>query len=269
MAAHPLFVVGSPRSGTSILVRALQRAGYAGFAEGNFLSLIHPLMRDIERHFATYGTTNPQVLTSRIDAGALGDAVARQVVNAALAQYESPVWLDKTGNPEMIEIIPVLLRLLPTSRFVFARRRAIENIVSRLIKFPRHTFEYHCADWARNMAAWRKLRAAHPNVPAIEIDQHDISEQPGATAAALAHFLELAEDARATLERTFRSERPQQSEPGSAQRVLSLQSTGWSAEQIRLFEQHCGEQMRAFGYSTDANYRAASPSGVVDIALQA
>ena len=32
----PLFIVGSPRSGTSILVMALRAAGYRGFNEGNF-----------------------------------------------------------------------------------------------------------------------------------------------------------------------------------------------------------------------------------------
>ncbi len=263
MAAHPLFVVGSPRSGTSILVRALQRSGYSGFNEGNFLSLIHPLLRDIDRHFATFGTDNPQVLTSRIDRQGLKDVVARQVVNAALAQYETPVWLDKTGNPEMIEIIPIMRRLLPTSHFIFAKRRAIENLVSRVVKFPKHSFEYHCNDWARNMAAWRKLKEAHPNVPAIEVDQHDISEQPSATAQKIAQFLGLTAEAQATLERTFRSERPQQSEPGSAQRTLSLQSTGWSAEQLRIFNECCGEQMRAFGYSTDAHYRSEVPAETV------
>ena len=226
MAAHPLFIVGSPRSGTSILVRALQRAGYSGYNEGNFVSLIHPLLRDIDRHFATFGTDNPQVLTSRIDRQALKDLVARQVLNAALAQYDTPVWLDKTGNPEMIEIIPILRRLLPTSHFIFAKRRAIENLVSRVVKFPKHSFEYHCNDWARNMAAWRRLKETHPDVPAIEVDQHDISEQPGATATAIGRFLALTEDARSTLERTFRSERPQQSEPGSAQRVLSRLRAG-------------------------------------------
>jgi hypothetical protein len=34
-----VFIVGSPRSGTSILTRAMQGLGYQGFHEGNFLTL--------------------------------------------------------------------------------------------------------------------------------------------------------------------------------------------------------------------------------------
>lgn len=259
MVAHPLFVVGSPRSGTSILVRALQRAGYGGFNEGNFLSVIHALHRDIDRHFTIFGTDNPNVLTSRIDRAALKEALARVVIDAALAQYEQPVWLDKTGNPEMIEIIPVVRRLLPTSRFIFAKRRALENIVSRMQKFPKHNFEYHCGDWANNMAAWRKLMQAHPDLPAIEVDQYDIGEFPAETALMLARFLSLPEDGRQIIDQTFRNDRPQQSNPGSARRVLNLEGTGWTPDQVAIFEARCGEQMRAYGYSTDSAYRLDAP----------
>ena len=41
MPKFPVFVVGSPRSGTSILVDALFSAGYKGFREGSFLLADH------------------------------------------------------------------------------------------------------------------------------------------------------------------------------------------------------------------------------------
>ncbi len=38
--AAPLFIVGSPRSGTSVLVDAAFAAGFKGFREGNLLGLL-------------------------------------------------------------------------------------------------------------------------------------------------------------------------------------------------------------------------------------
>ena len=154
----------------------------------------------------------------------------------------------------MIQSIPVLRRLLPGRRFIFAKRRAIENVTSRLIKFPTMSFDYHCADWARIMASWRALRTAASGPDLIEVDQRDISAAPEATAASLGAFLHLssAETAQVTL--AFTRQRPQQTEEGSAGRVLSLARTGWSAAQHHAFAEHCGEEMRIEGYSTDESY---------------
>ena len=138
--ASPVFIVGSPRSGTSILIASLLRAGYGGFLEGNFLSLIQTIERDVERHFSVFYTPNEKVLTSRLDRAALKEQMSRVIVDTAVAQQPTGPWVDKTGGPEMIQSIPVLRRLLPGSRFIFAKRRAIENVVSRVVKFPNLNF---------------------------------------------------------------------------------------------------------------------------------
>lgn len=255
MTAFPLFIVGSPRSGTSILVRALQGGGYYGYSEGNFLSILRAIGRAVDLHFETYGATNPRLLTAHLDKEALKTALYRVVTDAVAAQHVGKVWLDKTGNPEMIEAIPFLRGIWPEARFIFAKRRAIENITSRVKKFPSRTFRYHCADWARNMAAWRRLMAFVPDLPAIEVDQRDIGERPAETAARIASFLGMSAEAQAKMAAIFGSEVPEQTEPGSARRMLSLAGTGWTEQQQRVFHRNCDEQMRAFGYSEDETYR--------------
>ncbi len=255
MSLHPVFVVGSPRSGTSILVGALLRAGYGGFHEGNFLSLVRVVERDVDRHFALFYNPNPLVLTSGIDRDGLKDGLARLIVDAAVQRQPPGPWLDKTGGAEMIEAIPVLRRIFPTSRFVFAKRRAIENLVSRLVKFPDLTFEYHCADWARTMAAWRILRERAPGKDTIEIDQRDISTRPEIVVRRLGAFLQLDQAALPPMLRVFTSHRPQETEPGSAHRLLSLSQTGWTQNQTATFHRLCDAEMQAEGYATDATYR--------------
>lgn len=46
---------------------------------------------------------------------------------------------------------PIVKELWPSSVFVFAKRRGIENVISRTRKFLGESLENHCADWARNM----------------------------------------------------------------------------------------------------------------------
>lgn len=255
MTAFPLFIVGSPRSGTSILVLALQGGGYFGYNEGNFLSILRTIERAVDLHFKTYGATDPRLLTAHLDKGALKTALYRVIADAVAAQHVGKVWLDKTGNPEMIQAIPILRDIWPEARFIFAKRRAIENIASRVKKFPRRSFKNHCADWARNMAAWRRLMAKMPDLPAIEVDQRDIGEAPAETAARIAAFLGMPAEAQAKMAAIFGSETPQQTEPGSARRMLSLAGTGWTEQQLQVFHRSCDKQMRAYGYGEDETYR--------------
>ena len=255
MSLSPVFIVGSPRSGTSILTAALLRACYDGCYEGNFLSLIRTIELQVERHFRSFYSPNPKVLTARIDQAALKARLARVVVDTVAGLHTQGAWLDKTGGPEMIESIPVLRACFPTSRFILAKRRAIENLVSRLIKFPQFDFEYHCKDWVRTMQAWRALQATAPGTDTIEIDQRDISTQPHAVAERLGQFLDLAPGAVTLAERAFTSQRPQETKPGTADRILSLETTGWSPETMQIFHRICGPQMAQEGYTLDGTYR--------------
>ena len=171
------------------------------------------------------------------------------------AHHTGQIWFDKTGNPEMIEAIPSLRMMWPDCRFIFAKRRAIENIASRLTKFPGLSFEYHCADWARNMMSWRRVLGAMPDLPHIEIDQHDIAQAPEGAAAALAAFLEVPLSVQSEIMEIFTRDRPQQTEPGSAERTLSVSEHWLDAAGTAVFHKHCDAPMAAYGYTEDERYQ--------------
>src|SRR3954469_5424274 len=170
-AKYPVFIIGSPRSGTSALIGALLGVGYNGYREGNFLQLMPMIGAMIDRHFATFGQDGAEVLVTHVDPKALKEAINEVFAGFVNRLHPNPPWVDKSGNPEMIGAIPALMKLWPDSHFVFAKRRAIENIVSRLKKFSQHNFEYHCRDWARNMQAWRIMRDNVPKASRLEVDQ--------------------------------------------------------------------------------------------------
>jgi predicted ATPase len=259
MAHSPVFVVGSPRSGTSILVRSLHRAGYSGYNEGHVLSLIRVIERDVDRHFATFFTPVDRVLISRVDLAGLKARLTDIVAEEAARHQGNHPWVDKTGGADMIESIPTLRRIFPHARYVFAKRRAIENIVSRMVKFPGHGFEYHCAGWTKIMAAWRTLLRDHPDLAGIEIDQRDISASPAEVAGRLGAFLDLAPAAIDQLTQNFTTQKPQQTMAGSADRVLSLNDLPWTDAQRAIFHKNCDGEMAAFGYVSDASYRMPDP----------
>ena len=250
----PAFVVGSPRSGTSILVDVLLGAGYHGYREGNFLTLYATFERMAERHFATYANGNPAVLASVVDRAKLTQGVRDLFKQTTDALNPVAPWFDKTGNPDMLAILPALKLMWPDAVFIFAKRRALENIGSRIKKFPGHTFEYHCADWAKNMSVWRGTRPQLPAGCYVEVDQQDMLQNPDLVARSLAELLDLDENTANVAEATFRRNRPQQTSEGSAARIDSLAAMAWTDQQKEVFGSVCGPELEAYGYSTDQRY---------------
>ena len=216
----PVFIVGSPRSGTSALVDALLYTGYNGFREGCLMSLIATVNQAVDVHVNTYAY-NSEILLSHVDAASLKWRIAQLFAEAQSALNQAP-WLDKTCNPGMIMSIPSVHRLWPDGVYIFAKRRGIENIVSRLIKFPAHGFEFHCADWANNMAAWRAARSGLPIGSFIEVEQQDMFCQADEVARELGQLLDLPPAALSRLEQGLRNTRAQQTADGTAGRRLTL-----------------------------------------------
>ena len=254
MSRYPIFIVGSPRSGTSLLVDALLSAEYHGFREGNFLPLITTLQAAIDRHFNVFGSDGKQTLAGNIDKAWLNAELLRVFKTAVESHVTQAPWFDKSGNAEMIMAIGAIRSLWPESAFIFAKRRGIENIVSRLKKFPSHSFEYHCKDWSRTMLVWRNVRNTLPAGSAIEVDQQDLLRDPARVTAALTEFLRLPASRTEKIMQTLQRNRPQEAEKGSATRVYALEKLDWSELQKTTFLTHCLKEMEAYGYTLDETY---------------
>ena len=214
------------------------------------ISAIHYV---IDRHFNTY-VASDQVLVTNVDKQVLKGAVSDILKNIQTQLNPKSPWFDKTGNPDMIQTVPVLLRLWPSCCFIFAKRRGIENVYSRRRKFASHSFDYHCRDWARNMSSWRMIRESLRSEQFLEVDQHEIAVKAEMVATRLASFLNLTNMQKISMQKTFETTRPQQTEPESAMRVLSLNNANWSTTEIDTFLKICYEEMRLYGYSTDEQY---------------
>ena len=263
----PVFIVGSPRSGTSALANVLWHTGYRGFGEGHFLTLLHDINAIVDQHYVRFPSADPNVLLGKIDKRDLKRrlfATFRRMVNdlipiephSANETVQFKPWFDKTPSLAMILAIPIIRELWPDSVFVFAKRRGIENIISRLKKFPEHPFEYACSNWAETMAAWRTIRQQLPPGCFIEVEQRDMVQLPERTARSLCAFLQTDESAFTAAYNAMSTKRPQESAEGSAYRTFSLAESGWTVEQTETFLKYCETEMKQFGYTMDEHYSA-------------
>jgi hypothetical protein len=237
-----------------MLVDAAFAGGYHGFREGNLLGLLYSLFERMDAYFGLPSVANKKTLVGNCRRQLLRDAV-RQIFKLELNELnkQSP-WLDKTCNPETILLAPELVQMWPNCRIIFARRRAIENILSRLKKFPERNFQFHCRDWARCMYAWRCVRDELEPWRYLEVDQRDLVVQPEIVARAMAKLLKLDDKAIGRISDSFRNLRPQQTAPGTTDRVVPLSDTPWTPPQIAAFNDICGTEMEAYGYSLDGAY---------------
>jgi hypothetical protein len=258
--ARPVFVLGAHRSGTSVVGRGLRKSGrYGGYGEGHLLPLLPALIATVRAYYeaeAKAAAAGQFTQLASVSAGVVEEGLASVFGTVAQAQFPAGDWMDKTPGAAMIRAAPLLAQLWPGAKFVFVQRRAIENVASRLRKFPQIAFETHCAEWRDAMAASRDARLRLGEA-AITIDWIDLVQVPEKVMAILAPFagLDLAQAER--MLRVLRQDRPQQSCEAFGQ-VLSLADVPWVAPQRASFILLCGEEMQQAGYTLEVGYRSSS-----------
>ena len=134
--ASPVFIVGSPRSGTSILARVLVNAGYHGFEEGNLLGLSQFVEKHVEWFFKVHKGGSPEALLGKVNPSELKDELFAVFKRTVERLNPGELWFDKTGNPEMIGLLPRVMRTWPDSRVIFANGGVSRTSCRGLRNFP-------------------------------------------------------------------------------------------------------------------------------------
>jgi len=236
-----LFLMGSPRSGTSQLGSTLTKVlGLPWLGEGHgapcFARAADALSGDraaengLLRHMARENFRQIAIRAAR---------------SAYFYMHGSASFVDKTPGLPMIAAAPFLVECFPESHFIFLRRHPVANIRSRLVKFG-GSFEEHCRDWAGAMNEWLRVRTLLPHY--VEVQQEDMLEAPERVADAISGYLGAPEAAQRICE-SLRSDRLEQTGAGAGQ--TDKLRAGWTAEQVLAFDRICGPAMRAFGYAQE------------------
>ncbi len=255
--SKPIFILGSGRSGTSILTGALRSgAGIEGYLEGHFLPLVLLLMKDIERYY--YSKRQLIGDDRHMITHVTEEDVESKILSIfkhtceSLATHE--VWLDKSPDSAMIKAVPYLLEIWPESKFIFAKRRGIENVISRLKKFPKVSFERHCQMWKDCMESWIITKKNLDSSLYIEVEQRQIALHPQQVAQEIGKFISLDSNQITRVAKIFTNQRPQSTGSVETEEAFNISEVGWSEDQVNFFRENCSSISQKFGYSETASY---------------
>ncbi|AMJ99762.1 hypothetical protein AVL55_17340 [Alteromonas macleodii] len=175
----PVFVVGSPRAGTTAIGNSLRIAlGAKNYGEHHFIELQKRINQTINEYFTTYHT--------RSDVGTFIEDISPALVKLKFENNVKDLYshwntgnyiVDKTPGRNMLNCIPLLLEIWPESKFIYCKRRAYENVRSRLAKFPNLDIYQHSSQWVETMNTWRKVKKHIPRNNFIELDQQDMRKE--------------------------------------------------------------------------------------------
>jgi len=261
---RPVFILGAARSGTSAMAQALLTCGdYQGFQEGHFLWLLPPLLETLRAFYAMNGVDGlPERFTmlSHAPYAYMVSSVRATFIAAASEMFPTGKWIEKTPRPEMIAAARLMQELWPNARFIFMKRRGIENVISRLVKFPQTSFHDHCQDWTNSMNAWLSVRDLLKTA-ALEVEQLAVARSPERVATLVTQFLEMPKDATARLAWSLKNDWPE-STSTNRRPMANIAKVGWSDKQVIEFRSICGAMMAAFGYGYGEEYFAAPVASI-------
>jgi hypothetical protein len=228
---------------------------FAGNKEGHVLDLISFLSEGLEKFYLEKSSatlSHEGTTIAKIPKSYFESSLNEMMIKMIRTLYPNGAWLDKTPSVNMILLAPLFRRLWPNSRFIFMKRRAIENLESRIVKFPAAPFLDHCGEWRASMDIWSQLKQDLSGV-ALEVDQKTLSDEPVLVANTLKQFLVLTEEETLRLEQSFKFQHPERTSVSSSSNK-TLAQVGWSEDQREIFLDTCLVMMKSFGYSTDETY---------------
>ncbi len=299
----PVFILGSPRSGTSTIAQLLHdHFEYDGFAEGHLLTLYYKLDRVCRDHFVQLGLhPAPAVFGSQADdygsvvtdneaksaknwegsnlAAAVGEtAIRRQLrrwFRAEVRTWYSRRWFEKTPGTELIEAAPSLRAMYDKALFIFLIRDPVGNVESRLRKFPEESFKRHCEEWTKANSAWLAVRQKLPPKSFIEIHTHEMASDPHAVFQRISAHLEQHELPEAIRSKPVPTHflEIQRTSTGPLSTPRTLADTDWSEEQKEQFLKTCGPLSEQFDFCLEqqtqpgGNRTLPPPYGQKDIVV--
>ncbi len=257
---HPVFILGPARSGTSALALALLKSGrYEGYGEGHLLPLAHTLLATVDTYYAARKDLGGvDTFLRAVHHETFQRAIRRSFVQLGRGAYPSGYWLDKTPTAAMVRAAPLMLEIWPNARFIFLKRRVIENILSRRRKFPQDTLQNHYLDWVDVLSAWLDVRDQLSGA-AIEVDQLEMARENDKLAGKVSDFLTIPPNQAELLRQALASDHPEQT--SSAVGIsASLESLALPPDDLRELRIACDHVMSVFGYGYGTEYFSSDRS---------
>lgn len=279
-AERPVFIIGSPRSGTSAIAWALSRHPDLWSAPES--DLLPALVRH-DRLSAIYREATSRPHGNFLVDHAVGEdeflaAIGAGVGRLYAARAGGRRWVDQT--PRNTHHAPTLARLFPHGRFVHILRDG-RAVVRSMVHFERAIdpallpamreagalpkwvgdFGLACRAWTRHVAAAAAFQAACPD-RCLTVRNEELSADPAAAFGRVLAFLELPPDRGPAA--WWGGEKVNSSFPGEGGADPATLWAGWTAEERATFRDYAGPAMVAWGLASwddlDGEPPAAPPT---------
>jgi hypothetical protein len=245
----PIFILGTTRSGTSALHVALMTSlKIRGFGEGHFFETISSLQNLIDIRFNSQAVDVPGNFLHNLDRNYIDEEIYL-FYKSIYYKYFGGTFIDKTPSFGAITTSPLIHKVFPNAKIIYMQRRGIENIASKIRKFPNMSFEDCCNEWKECILAWRKAKTLVGNY--IELEQFRVYNCEQIELLKIAEYLELTDSQRTEFFAKLERKDIQKTGNGKPQ---NIDNCGFTDEQVRIFRNICGNVMDEEGYSFNENY---------------
>jgi hypothetical protein len=239
-----VFIMGPPRSGTSVTYYALREVfKLPGYGESH----VFPIFFTMLHHFERYGDSFRQrsgSFAAKLDAASMRATFIDYLRKLYAIHYPAGSWVDKTPGAEAILSTSLVLDAFPDARIILTTRGGIEAVESFRTKFASR-FEDACLQWLHCMQALVRVSSEQPTL--LKIDQFDMANQPDQTAERIAAHLGRPHLA-GKLADFLKTRQPERSSKHAWDTRLTMAATKWNADEMSTFSGICGAMMYKLGY---------------------
>ena len=249
---HPIFVIGSPRSGTTALAVALsQHPGLWAGQEGRFITRLFRGGRLNQALSMETVESPPGWLTA--------ESVDRAEFFAYMGLGINALFTSRSGGKRWIDHAPrntpmasQLAELFPGACFLHIvrdGRRVVHSLRNLPVVEKRWEFEAACSVWRDRVNQGANLVEALPD-RALQIRNEDMKTEPAVTFRRILEFLDMPHDDAPA---EFSAANCVNSSFPSTDLPEDVPWLGWSPHHQAMFVDIAGEAMKRFGYAMGAS----------------
>jgi hypothetical protein len=245
-AGLKVFIVGSPRSGTSVLLRAIQQEfGLPARGESHVIPGIAMLAYQLRQYYERFRDIPEDLLIHQLPVAEFEQALFDQVRVFYRAIFGERGWVDKTPSDAAVYGAGLIPRIFPDAKIIVTKRNGVEVVDSHRRKFST-SVEEAATSWANVIRGIDDLTAAYPAV--LVVDQFDFTNNAMAVSRKIAEHLGRPEQAL-PLANYLQGDRLDSLSSHDWSRQATLFDVDWSTAEKTQFVDLCGEQMVRHGYA--------------------